>query len=482
MKNKILYILIGMFTIMSCKIDDLNDSSKEVKIAPPEFVLTSAQKSLFDALVTHGVFENHFRLFSQYFAGTDFLSDQTNFINLNSFPTNFWLELNRNVLSDLELASQTLADNPITGEPVEITQNKNSILEVLKIFTYHVLVDSYGDIPYSEAIDIENLTPKYDDAKDIYTDIIARLDNAINLFDSGFGSFGEADVMYQGDISKWIKFANSLKLRLALRIADVDGTKASTMASEAVNGGVFSSNDDNATLAYEEASPNRNPAWFEIINRGRTDYVASEIIVNTMLPINDPRLSIYLDDNVSPFVGGPFGSINEYEDFSHIGSAVLNPSQEGVIMDYAEVEFLLAEAAERSLAGTSTDAEAHYNAAITASLEYWEATDVDNDPNTDDVAIYLANPGVAYTTASGTWQEKIGTQKWIALFNRGFEGWSSYRRLGFPDLPNTSGGNPVPRRVIYPIREYNTNNNNVSGAASKIGGDLLTTKVFWDAN
>ncbi len=476
MKNKILSIFICMLTIMSCKIDDLNDSRKVIKEVSSANLLPNAQRALFNQMVTHGVFQQHYRLFAQYLAGTTFVDEETNYTDLKSFPTNNWSVFYKDVLSDLDLASTILQDEVLGGLTEEARKNRIAIIEILKVYTYHVLVDSYGDVPYTEALNIEFISPKYDDASDIYTDIIARLDVAISDLNDAHSSFGDADLVYDGDVSKWAKFANSLKLRLALRIADVDATKASAMASEAVNAGVFTSNEDNAALAYVDEQPNQNPAWFEIVNRGRTDYVAPETLVTTLLSLNDPRLPVYLDENVTPYVGGVFGDKNSFTNTSHISDEVLNATQEGVILDYAEVEFLLAEAAERSLVGGSADAEGHYNAAITASNEYWG---VDSAVNTT----YLTNPDVAYTTASGTWQEKIGTQKWIALFNRGFEGWSSYRRLGFPALPVTSvANNPVPRRVTYPIREYNTNNNNVSAAASKIGGDLLTTKVFWDAN
>ncbi|WP_035094048.1 SusD/RagB family nutrient-binding outer membrane lipoprotein, partial [Aquimarina macrocephali] len=114
--------------------------------------------------------------------------------------------------------------------------------------------------------------------------------------------------------------------------------------------------------------------------------------------------------------------------------------------DYAEVEFLLAEAAERSLVGSPADAENHYNNAITASITYWGGS-------SGDATTYLGQASVAYTTATGNYRQKIGTQQWIAFYNRGFEGWSSYRRLGFPNLNDSSEGNPIPRRIKYPIRE-----------------------------
>jgi len=136
----------------------------------------------------------------------------------------------------------------------------------------------------------------------------------------------------------------------------------------------------------------------------------------------------------------------------------------------------MAEAAELSLVGTPGDAAAHYNEAITASFDYYEVADV---------ATYLAQPSVAYATATGTWKEKIGTQKWISLYNQGFLAWTEFRRLDYPALvaPDTADDAAegfVPRRFTYPIGEQTLNGDNYTTAAAAVGGDKLSTKLFWD--
>src|SRR5690606_38621438 len=149
-----------------------------------------------------------------------------------------------------------------------------------------------------------------------------------------------------------------------------------------------------------------------------------------------------------------------------------DPTLEGVILDYAEVEFLIAEAAARGL--VAEDAEAHYNAAVTASIVYWGGTEAE-------AQAYLAQPNVAYDAAN--WVERIGVQKWIALYNRGFEAWVTWRRLDVPELPNAVQSElPVPLRFTYPVDEATLNGANLSAAASAIGGDELATPVFWDVN
>ncbi|WP_438424910.1 SusD/RagB family nutrient-binding outer membrane lipoprotein [Aquimarina macrocephali] len=478
MKNsKILAILFCLFTIFSCKVDDLNVSDKQISEVPSTTLFTNGQRNLVDQMVTQSIFDNHLKFYAQYWAGTGFIGPETNFQDLKSFPQNYWNTLYRDVLSDLNEAARLIPEEEVFGFTEIDKQNRLAIIEILKVYTFHVLVDLFGDVPYSEALSLDDniLNPAYDDDQSIYTNIINQLNTAISNLNTSGKSFGDSDLIYQGDVSKWAKFANSLKLRLALRIADVDSNQAGTLATEAVNSGVFTANADNASLEYETTTPNTNPIWETLVNSGREDYVVAEAIVDIMQPINDPRQSGYFDNNLTPYVGGILGNLNVFDNFTHIGTAFHQPDLEGLLFDYAEVEFLLAEAAERSLVGSPADAENHYNNAITASITYWGGS-------SGDATTYLGQASVAYTTATGNYRQKIGTQQWIAFYNRGFEGWSSYRRLGFPNLNDSSEGNPVPRRIKYPIREYNTNGTNVTNAASNIGGDELSTKIFWDVN
>ncbi|MGY0040065.1 SusD/RagB family nutrient-binding outer membrane lipoprotein [Pedobacter sp. NJ-S-72] len=156
---------------------------------------------------------------------------------------------------------------------------------------------------------------------------------------------------------------------------------------------------------------------------------------------------------------------------------------EALLLDYPETEFALAEAVERgfNVGGTAAD---HYNKAVTASILYWTGT-------ADEATTYLARPDVAYATANGNYKEKIGTQKWIALYNRGFESWTEWRRLDFPKLaPPTAATAPagqtvpagltIPLRLIYPIGEQTLNGANYSAAAAAMGGDAVTSRMFWD--
>ena len=159
-----------------------------------------------------------------------------------------------------------------------------------------------------------------------------------------------------------------------------------------------------------------------------------------------------------------------------MSTKIADPTFEALLLDYSEVRFLLAEAVERGFSVPGT-AQEHYNAAVTASITYWGRTQAE-------ATAYLAQPAVNYATAPGDWRQKIGTQKWIALYNRGFDAWLEWRRLDAPNLQPPTGegvGNlTIPTRLIYPINEQTLNGANRAAAATAIGGDLRETKLFWD--
>jgi hypothetical protein len=276
-------------------------------------------------------------------------------------------------------------------------------------------------------------------------------------------------------VGQWFKFANSLKLRMAMVLADVDFNTAQTMVEEAAPN-VFSSNDDNAVFRYLSTPPNTNPIWTNLVQSNRNDYVPSNTLVNAMNAVDDPRREFYftLDPN-DEYSGGIYGAGNSFSKFSHVGDMVLEPDFPAVLMDYAEVEFLLAEAVERGMNVGGTAVQ-HYNNAVTASITYWGGSEAD-------ATTYLAQPEVNYATAPGPWQRKIGTQEWIALYLRSFDAWVVWRRLDYPQLqPPPSAITPIPVRYTYPSNEQNLNEENYVKASADIGGDEVTTPLFWDVN
>ncbi|WP_456378435.1 SusD/RagB family nutrient-binding outer membrane lipoprotein [Lutibacter sp.] len=471
--KKYLLIIMGIVLISSCTdFGDMNESTKAPTAVPAETLFANATKNVFDQMVSTNVNRNIFKLFSQYWTETTY-TDEANYDFGRDQPGTHWNILYRDVLKDLD-ETRVIINNTNDGSPIALVNNRLAAISVLEVYAYHVLVDSFGNVPFTQALDPDNVSPAYDDDAAIYDAIIIKLNDAIAMFTTGEGTFGGSDLVYGGDASKWLKFANSLKLRLALRMAQVNVSTASTMASEAIAGGVFTSNADNATFAYIGASPNTNPIWVDLVESGRKDWVATNTIIDIMNNLSDSRRPIYFQENLGAgtYVGGIYGANNTFGDYTHAGDIFHQPDTEGVILDYAEVEFLMAEAIEMNL--ITGNAETHYNNAITASFEYWGA---------NDVASYLANPNVAYTTASTSWQETISIQKWLALYNRGFEGWANYRIYGYPtmNIPPVSL-EAVPRRYTYPEDEPSINGDSYTAAASAMGGDLKSSKVFWDVN
>jgi len=302
----------------------------------------------------------------------------------------------------------------------------------------------------------------------IYEDLISRLNNVNAMLGAGDG-YSTADVVFGGDMNKWMKFANSIKLRLGMRLQDVNPSLSQATVESAVADGVLTANADNATIQYQSNDPNTNPLWEDLVQSGRSDFVISETITGYMNDLEDPRRMVYFDENVEGYIGGDYGGSNNYSSFTHIGDPFLDPTREGILLDYAEVRFNLSKASELGY-NVGGDAETHYNAAITASMEYWGVADAD-------ISTYLSQSSVAYDGSD----MQFATQFWIAMFDNPAEGWSVWRLYDEPafNLP-TDTGNFVPLRYTYPVDEQNLNNDNYIAAATAIGGDDKQTPIFWD--
>ena len=492
MKKLILLIGILSFTF-ACNDDgltELNEDTKNPTAVPAGALLGNAEKNIFDQMVSTNVNNNVFRLFVQHWTETTYLDESKYDILQRNIPDRVWRVFYRDVLRDLQEASKITASEVAGSVPAQKAKaNKLAIIELLNIYSYSILVDTFGNVPYSDALKpITSPSPKYDDASTIYTDLFARLDVAIASLDTSGSSFGDSDFVYQGNVALWKKFANSLKLKMALTVADVTAFTAiaKTKAEQAVASGIITSDADNASLTYLATQPNTNPLYEDLVTSGRFDFVAAEPLVTQMNSLNDPRRPFYYTSISGSYIGGPYAAGGDFADFSSAGdpsdptglkTRLLDPTLEALIMDYTEVEFYLAEAVSRGYAVTGT-AATHYNNAITSSILYWGGTAAQ-------ATTYLAQPSVAYATATGTWKQKIGNQAWIGFYNRGFEAWTSFRRLDFPALTAPANAasaaeGVVPRRFTYPVLEQTLNSVNYSSGASAIGGDKLKTKLFWD--
>ncbi|UOB16379.1 SusD/RagB family nutrient-binding outer membrane lipoprotein [Abyssalbus ytuae] len=517
MKKLIILAIVIIFASCSDNLEDLNQNIKDPSTVLGESLFTSAQKSLVDQMVDLNVNNNNTKLWVQYLQETTYTDESNYDQTTRTIPGRHWSILYKDVLKDLDEAAKVISATTYNlPEDEALKPNKLTIIEILNIYTYSILVETFGDIPYEEALDIDNLSPQYDDGLTIYEDLIERLTIAIDNLDTGLGSFGTADRIYNGNVTKWKKFAASLKLRMGILLSDVDNTFAQEAVEEAVAAGVFTSNNDNAEYAYLSADPNTNPIHANLVLSGRQDFVAATTILDIMQPreyeyledtnengeidsddartvvpgsvtSTDPRLAYYFDSNVDAdpsvseivYFGGEIGQTASYNSHSHVSERVESATNPGVIFDYAEVEFLLAEASARSFNVGGTPKE-HYDAGIMASCEYWEVPE-------GEAADYLTQPHVDYDTAIASssaatpWKEVIGTQKYIALYNRGFEAWTSIRLLDYPLLATPADAvSGFPTRYTYPIVEQTLNSSNWEAASDAIGGDLAETKLFFD--
>jgi len=474
MKKILIIAPVLLFLFSSCRKDlsSLNVDVKQAVTAPSYSLFSNGQRNLADYMTSTNVNRNIFRLITQQWTEVTYVDESQYDLGTRTIPDFWWRGLYKLVLVNLEAARKL-----IPTDVTDANQQKNELamLDITEVYTYYVLVNTFGDVPYTEALDPDNLFPKYDDAKTIYYDLLERLDADIAALSPSDASFdGSADLFYAGDVVKWQKFANSLKLRMGITIADFDDAKAkSTIEAAAPN--AFTSNDDNLVFKYQATTPNTNPVWVDVIQSGRNDFVAASTIINLLNDRNDPRRPGFFGTvpTTTTYLGGVPGKGNTFNLFSPPSDAITAPDAPSILMSYAEVEFILAEAVERgyNVGGT---AESHYNNAVTASILQWGGT-------TTDATAYLAQPSVAYATAAGTYKQKIGIQKYLALYNDGFDAWVEQRRLDYPVLVEPfQAQSPYPVRFSYPINEENLNSSSYSAASSAIGGDKVDTKLFWD--
>ena len=486
MKNRLI-ILISFVTLFASCSDDfgnMNEDTKNPTITKPEYLFTNAEKAMMDQVTSTSVNFNVFRLYAPQWTEVQYPQETHYDLTGRTIPDRHWATYYRDVLRDFKEAKNLLISQKetYTGAPegLVVIDNKIAIIDILSAYSYGILVDTFGDIPYTEALDISEFPqPKYDDAQTIYKDLIVVLTAASHKLDKSADSYGGADLIFGGNTAKWAKFANSVRFRMAINMDDVDHAYASTEALAAQADGLISESADGAYMPYATNTTNNNPLYLDLVASGRDDFLPADTFVNKMNTLSDPRRAKFFTEfpeGSGQYKGGVYGTVNVYGDFSHLTETIKTPTYPGVIFTYSEVQFLLAEAVERNISVGGT-AQSHYNAAVTASMEDWGVA-------AGDITTYLARPDVAYTSATGTWKQKIGEQAWISYYNRGFEAWTSYRRLDFPALvaPAVTFGDitEVPKRYSYPGIEQTLNAANLEAAVTKLGNNAVTTKLFWD--
>lgn len=443
-------------------------------------------------------------LVSQYHAKIQFVNEDRYLWNEQNGVWNAVYSNNRN-LQNIFNAIEHNPNSPYYGVGM-----------VLKSWMFSLATDAYGDVPYREAGKAKTdavYTPAYDSQEMIYDSLIADLKKANQVLATA-GSNLNGDILFGGGpgaIIKWRKLANSLRLRMLMRISKKKNVSAEMQAivSDPVNNPIFTSNADNAELRYFTAAPNQWPLYGSRV--GSFDEIrVSKTLSDRLTALGDPRLNVFGRPSQSSVLsgtpkiegipnglgdvaalnynGGPQGVSRVGYTFACLvcndpGQTPPDPSApRAILMNYAELLFILAEAREKGMI-TTGNAETYYKDGITANFDYWKSVvPVQYGLNLDMPAGYLTQAGVEYTGTQAQKLEKIALQKWIALYFNGMESWFDWRRTGMPVItPGVSNlnNNMVPVRFIYPLSEQSLNGNNRAKAVTAQGGtDDINTKMW----
>lgn len=405
--------------------------------------------------------------------------------------------------------------------------NLLSMLRIWKAQVFMGLVDTYGDVPYSEAgkgVTNNIFYPKYDDDAAIYDDLYKEIKEATAALNPS-ADFVSADLFYGANahsttktstaapqVAKWKKLGYSLMLRLGMRYSKLNPTKAQTIVQEAFAGGVMTSNADNAFVKYDGTlyTQGDNAA---LRNFSQYNY-AAEPFVNQLKSTSDPRAKFIIANFSNPgnvsaqanpdtvlanqfgapigvtdaqisAAGSPYRGVRGSGlNYSQINVwTVASPAAPDLYVTYAQTSLLLAEAAKRGwIPGGDAQAKVYYENGIAADMQAYTLFPGTAAIGSGEIAAYLAAPGVAYDATNALRQ--INTQYWIANLRNGSEAFANFRRSGFPalspNLVNNKLNGGFVRRLSYPDVEASANTANYNAAASAMGGDKLTSRVFWD--
>lgn len=503
MKRLFLFICLSIF-ISGCDkgFEEVNTNPVQATSLDPAYLLTNAQ---FGAM-----------LYTMQYQDPIVQQMNTPFgSSLEGGQHNIWFEPGdaTSVFTDIYTNCIKLLADVISrtqGDPDR--SNLYNMARIWNAYCFQVLVDTYGDVPYtqaSQAFTNAVFLPAYDPAAVIYDDLLKQLSEATAALDAS-KRVEPNDLFYRGNISQWKKLGNSILLRVAMRLTKVDPAKAKQYATVAINGGLMTANADNAVLTLSVAYPNIFGNSFN--GTERANFYIGKPFIDALKNTNDPRLKVMAvkyefpandlatagnaDTNPANQMGMPFG----YNDAT-ISTEPNYPGKSGAAWKYSQVNrktlgkfdgpyfyvtysqtaLLYAEAVQRGwVAGSVSDL---YNTGVKAHMNQMAQYDPSATiPAADQDAYLIANP---FNSANAL--EQINTQYWISCFLNGQEGWSNFRRSGFPLLqPNPfPGADPVIagafiRRLQIQSSERAVNTANYQAAVSRQGADNFATRIFWD--
>jgi len=521
-------LLLGvLITACTSDFEKTNKNPNDPTSVPTTTLMINAQKRLVEDIRDEWFSGRMALLWAQYWAQVNYTEEDRYQYRENSNNT-AWKTIYTDLM-DLQRIIELNTDDATKDQMAAYGSNANQIAaaRILKSWTFELLTDTYGPIPYQsygsddpdfqalQARSGDILSPTYAAQDKIYKDILKELREAADMIDVSKPAFTEGDNLFAGDAAKWKRFANSLILRVAMRMRNVDPTTANAAIDAAIASGVMTSNDDNAIFVHETVTANASPMYNAYLSR--TDFAVTKNLIDLLkgdigpFGITDPRMYIYAapyttkksdilagiipqaDDSL--YRGQPYGVENHVASALGIGYASLPnaPIQATfgeTFMDYAETCFLLSE--------YNNWDQTWYLKGITASMQRWGVPEAE-------IATYVANVPAAN-------EENVLTQKYIALYMQPYNAWAEYRRTGYPhtllkpgdvSFVDTNGivdpENPgasyrfqslvedvqsdLPARVKFSQEEQLLNPDGYAKGKELLGGpDLMSTKLWWDVN
>lgn len=526
-KIKFIGILAVIFslTLVSCgdDIEDVNINPNNPEIVPSNSIFNSATREYFSS--TRDAF-NHgrFTLNWMEYWGQNSYADEDRYLYRETTATNsynvvYMVATDLKSIIDLNTNEDTKVDAAAYGN----NDNQIAASRIMLAYMFHQLTNTFGDVPYwsygsddpeFEALQVDDiLSPVFASQQKIYVDILKELRESADMINVDAPVFTSGDNIFNGNALKWKKLANSLILRVATTLKEVDAGTANAAITAAIADGIMESNDDNAAQQYETDDANANPMWRAFLTR--TDFAVSAPFVDLMKGKTgnfgpDPRLfqmAAPIDAGIAAIKTDTYTTSTDYDDYvgvpyaynkvNRIGfnlysfpsSQALKPDFGEILMEYAEVEFLLSE--------FNGFAQANYEEGVRASMEKW------NVPTADIDAFVSALPPAN--------KENVMNQKYVALYMQGHQAYAEARRTGFPDssilfLPGETYTLPadqaaaageasytfvsgvldlttLPSRTRYPVGLQTLNGENTKAAVSKLDdGDTVFSKLFWDVD
>ncbi len=525
--NNIVWVFFLGLMVSSCgeDITEINENPNEPEVVPTNTIFNSATKEFTD--VTRSSFNNgRLTLNWMEYWGQNSYADEDRYLYRETSAEGLYTSTYE-IATDLQqiLILNTNEETAVEAASVGANENQIAASRIMLAYMFHQLTNTFGDVPYySYGSDNESfqalqvgdvLSPAFATQEDIYADILNELRESADMINTSETVFTSGDNIFNGDAVKWKKFANSLILRVATNIKEADQSTYNSAVSAAIEDGVMESNADNAVQAYETQDPTASPWWRAFVVDGRTDFAVAAPFVNLLKGETgeygpDARLfemAAPYELSIEPIIADSYDRSEDYDDYEGIpfayqnandlpftvysfpSSKVLRPDYGEVLMEYAEVEFLLSE-----FNGWSQE---NYENGVRASMEKWgvDAAEIDS---------FVGSLPAAS-------EETVMTQKYVALYMQAHQSWAEYRRTGFPDssillLPGESytlpavqaaevendtytfvagveGATDLPNRLRYPVILQSLNGENRASAVSDLDdGDTIFSSLFWDVD